>query len=38
MFKLDLGKAEESKMNDFCFIDYIKAFDYVNHQQTVENS
>ena len=33
MFKLDLGKAEESKMKDFCFIDYIKAFDYVNHHK-----
>ena len=33
MLKLDLGKAEESKMKDFCFIDYIKAFDYVNHHK-----
>ena len=33
MFKLDLEKAEESKMKGFCFIDYTKAFDYVNHHK-----
>ena len=33
-----IGKARESQKNIyFCFIDYAKAFDYVDHN-TVENS
>ena len=32
-------KAREFQKNIyFCFIDYAKAFDYVDHQQTVDNS
>ena len=49
MFKLDLGKAEEpeiklptsaeswKKQESFCFIDYAKAFDCVDHNK-LENS
>ena len=45
MFKLDLDKAEEpeiklptfagslKKQESFCFIDYAKAFDYVDHNK-----
>ena len=32
-------KAREFQKNIyFCFTDYAKAFDYVDHQQTVDNS
>ena len=32
-------KAKEFQKNIyFCFIDYTKAFDYVDHKKTVENS
>ena len=34
MFKLDLEKAEEPEKNIyFCFIDYAKAFDCVDHNK-----
>ena len=36
-----LKKQESSKKNPtiyFCFIEYIKAFDCVDHKKTVENS
>ena len=34
-----IEKAKEFQKNIyFCFIDYTKAFDYVDHKQTVENS
>ena len=34
-----IGKAIEFQKNIyFCFIDYAKAFDFVDHKQTVENS
>ena len=34
-----IEKAREfQKSIYFCFIDYTKAFDYVDHKQTVENS
>ena len=32
-----IKKAREFQKN-FCFIDYAKVFDYVDHKKTVENS
>ena len=31
-------KAREFQKNICCFIDYIKSFDYVDHNKTAENS
>ena len=34
-----MEKVREFQKNIyFCFIDYVKAFDYVDHKKTVENS
>ena len=33
-----IEKAREFQINIFCFIDYAKAFDCVNHKKTMENS
>ena len=34
-----IKKAKEFQKNiDFCFIDYAKAFDFVDHHKLVENS
>ena len=34
-----MEKGREFQKNIyFCFIDYTKAFDYVDHKETVENS
>ena len=33
-----IKKAREFQKNILCFIDYAKAFDFVDHKQTVENS
>ena len=48
LFKLVLEKAEEPEIKEkarefqkniyFCFIDYAKAFDYVDHNKLWENS
>ena len=32
------GKARDLKKIHLCFIDYTKAFDYVDHNKTMENS
>ena len=33
-----LKKQENSRKTKFCFIDYAKIFDYIDHKKDVENS